>query len=198
MTKFLSLKHWQLFALFIGIPFLFQIVTLGAVTSGNDQMYLLYLFPIIMLVMTALYFGWFYALGTNLYKKMRGVERMNVSRFKTFVLIPAVYIIVICVVMSGLFFGYVPEGDLELGPMVALIILPIHLFSIYCIFYCMYFIAKVLKTVELRRPVTFSDFAGEFFMIWFFPIGIWFLQPKINAIFAAGAAGDEEKFDFEA
>ena len=46
----------------------------------------------------------------------------------------------------------------------------------------MYFVAKTLKTVELQKEVLFSDFAGEFFIVWFFPIGIWIIQPKINKI----------------
>jgi len=62
-------------------------------------------------------------------------------------------------------------------------IIPIHLFSMFCIFYCMYFIAKEFKSVEVQKPVTFSDFAGEFFLLWFFPVGIWILQPRINKIF---------------
>ena len=45
-----------------------------------------------------------------------------------------------------------------------------------------YFVAKTYKTVELQRQVSFSDFAGEFFMIWFYPIGIWIIQPKLNKI----------------
>jgi hypothetical protein len=24
------------------------------------------------------------------------------------------------------------------------------------------------------------DFAGEFFLLWFYPVGIWIVQPKIN------------------
>jgi len=50
-------------------------------------------------------------------------------------------------------------------------------------FYCLYFISKSLKAVELQRDVTFNDYAGEFFLIWFFPIGIWFIQPRINKLF---------------
>jgi hypothetical protein len=65
------------------------------------------------------------------------------------------------------------------------IIVPIHLFSMFCIFYTLYFVAKTIKTVELQREVKFSDFAGEFFMIWFFPIGIWIVQPKINEMIEA-------------
>jgi bacteriorhodopsin len=61
-----------------------------------------------------------------------------------------------------------------------LIFFLIHLFSMFCIFYVLYFAAKTFKTVELQREVRFSEFAGEFFMLWIFPIGVWILQPKIN------------------
>ena len=44
----------------------------------------------------------------------------------------------------------------------------------------MYFVAKTFKTAELQRKVSFSDFAGDFFLVWFLPIGIWIIQPKIN------------------
>jgi putative effector of murein hydrolase LrgA (UPF0299 family) len=59
-------------------------------------------------------------------------------------------------------------------------IIPIHLFAMFCIFYSLYFVAKTIKTVELQRAVTFSDFVLEFFLIWFYPIGIWIIQPQIN------------------
>lgn len=62
------------------------------------------------------------------------------------------------------------------------IIVPLHLFSMFCIFYCLYFVAKTIKTAELQRETAFSDFVGEFFLIWFFPIGIWFIQPRVNQL----------------
>lgn len=67
------------------------------------------------------------------------------------------------------------------------ILITLHLFSIFCIFHSLYFAAKAFKTAELQRRVTFSDFAGEFFMIWFYPIGIWIVQPKVNRM-----VGNEE------
>ena len=70
----------------------------------------------------------------------------------------------------------------ELIMSLVVIIIPLHLFSMFCIFYSLYFVAKTYKTVELQRQVSFSDFAGEFFMIWFYPIGIWIIQPKLNKI----------------
>jgi hypothetical protein len=60
-------------------------------------------------------------------------------------------------------------------------------------FYCLYFNAKVLKAVELQKPVTFSEFAGEFFLIWFFPIGIWIIQPRLNKLFDPTAEADYDE-----
>jgi hypothetical protein len=31
--------------------------------------------------------------------------------------------------------------------------------------------------------VSFYDFSGPFFLLWFFPIGIWIIQPRINRLF---------------
>jgi hypothetical protein len=53
---------------------------------------------------------------------------------------------------------------------------------VFCIFYCFYFTAKTFKTAELQKEVSFNDFVGEFFLVWFSPIGVWILQPKINQL----------------
>ena len=81
--------------------------------------------------------------------------------------------------MNGLMTNGTEPSVGLIGGLVAVIV-PLHLFSMFCIFYSLYFVAKTFKTVELQREVNFSDFAGEFFMIWFYPIGIWIVQPKIN------------------
>lgn len=62
------------------------------------------------------------------------------------------------------------------------VIVPLHLLSMFGIFYSMYFTAKTLKTVELQREVVFNDFAGEFFLLWFNFVGVWILQPRINKL----------------
>ena len=63
-------------------------------------------------------------------------------------------------------------------------ILPAHLFAMVCIFYVTYFASKGLAIAEASRPVTFYDCAGPLFLIWFFPLGVWFVQPKINRLLA--------------
>ena len=106
---------------------------------------------------------------------------MNLKKFKLFLLIPVTYMLFLSIYMSSMF-SNVLTGQ-EPNPAIFGLIVPIHLFSMFCIFYCLYFIAKELKAVEWQKPVSFSDFAGEFFLIWFFPFGIWIIQPRINKLF---------------
>ena len=181
MTKFLTLKHWQLFGLLIGVPMVFQFITIGSVIASKNPTTMFYFFPIMMVLFIGLFFGWFYSLGTNLYKKLPETATMNLTKFKIFLFIPVVYMLFLSVFMFGMFSNIATGG--QPNPAIFALIVPLHLFSMFCIFYCLYFNAKALKTVESQKPVTFSDFAGEFFLIWFFPIGIWIIQPRINKLF---------------
>lgn len=131
-------------------------------------------FPIMMLLFMGVFFGWFWSVAIGLQRMIPDEIKLKVNRFKFFLLIPIVYII--------FFLGFIMTSFTSGGPNPGIfaVILPLHLFSMFCILHSLYFVAKTFKTAELKRKVTFSDFAGEFFMIWFYPIGIWIIQPKIN------------------
>lgn len=181
MNIFLRLKHWQLFGLLMGIPIILQVVGMASIFASKDPTAMLTTFPIMMILFIGVFIGWFYALGTNLNKKLPDTVKMNLTKFKWFLFIPLGYMLFLCVFMFGLAKNL--SGGGQPNPAILLLIVPLHLFSMFCIFYCLYFNAKSLKAVELQRPVTFSDYAGEFFLIWIFPIGVWILQPRINKMF---------------
>jgi len=46
-----------------------------------------------------------------------------------------------------------------------------------------YFVSKSLVLAETGRPAVFYDYAGPFFLVWFFPIGVWIVQPRINRLY---------------
>jgi hypothetical protein len=129
------------------------------------------------------FFGWFWSIAIGLQKKVPENVKMKVKKFKILFFIPLIYILCILAFigtsMNGLINNEIEPTGVQIGSVFALII-PLQLFSMFCIFYSLYFVAKTFKTVELQREVKFADFAGEFFMIWFYPIGIWIVQPKIN------------------
>jgi hypothetical protein len=182
MNRLLHLKHWQLFLLFFGIPIILQLIFMVRIVTSHNPGVGFFMFPLIMVVYMGLFFGWFYALGTNLHKKLPPTIHMNLKIFKLFMLVPVLYIFTLAVFMFSLFSRLIAHHS-SFNPGWMGLIVPIHLFSMFCIFYCLYFNAKSLKAVEWQRPVTFSDFAGEFFLIWFFPVGIWIIQPRINKLF---------------
>ena len=192
INKFLKAKHWVLFLLTFGIPMVFQFVMVGLMlsnlfTSQNSDFFdpfdRMKFFPLVMLVFMAVLYGWFWSIAIGLQKKVPENVKMKVKKFKFFFVFPMVYFLL----FMGFFFSSINslfEQNIEshfgiIGGLFVFII-PLHLFAMFCIFYIFYFVAKTFKTVELQREVTFGDFAGEFFLLIFYPIGVWIIQPKIN------------------
>lgn len=189
---FLKAKHWQLFSLLFGIPMIFQIVMMGSLfvnlASGNAQNPLFMLgylkfFPIMMIIFMGVFFGWFWSIAIGLQKNIPEGIKMKTTKFKVFFFIPMIYIFLISLGIGAAMSGLTSGGN-KLDPSLLIgvmgIVFPLHLFSMFCIFYSLYFVAKTIKTVELQRETKFDDFVGEFFLMWFYPIGVWIIQPKIN------------------
>lgn len=183
LEKLLHLKHWQLFLLLLG-PVVAAQITMGVFFSmsktGDDLRAMFYIFPVFILIMMSVYFGWQYAIIFNLKEKMPHEAHLPYGRIKTFFYIPIIYIaitifLMISVAAKGHFFFEIAPGTMAL-------IAPFHLLAMFGIFHTMYFAGKTIKCVETQRNQSFGDFAGEFFLIWFNVIGIWFLQPRLNNI----------------
>ncbi|HEY5750880.1 MAG TPA: hypothetical protein VIU12_32680 [Chryseolinea sp.] len=195
---FLKAKHWHLFLLTFGLPMVFQFVMMGTVFASiakgtqppdpSTMFNFFKFFPVLMIVFTGTFFGWFWSIAIGLQDKIPANVKMKTKKFKIFFFIPIAYLLLFSIGFGAVMGampdmiegGTQPDGRLILGIMG--IIFPLHLFSIFCIFYSLYFVAKTFKTVELQRETTFSDFVGEFFMIWFYPIGIWVIQPMVNKL----------------
>ena len=193
INRFLNAKHWQLFILMFGVPILLQIITMISVFANIDSngtpgqtgmLNMILIFPIIMFLYAGLFFGWFWSIGIGLQKYIPTDIHMKIKKFKILFCIPLAYILFLLTAIVAVFYG-VSSGNNDVSGILEkllFVIFPLHLFSMFSIFYLLYFTAKTIKTIELKRTVTFSDFIGEFFTIWFFPIGIWFIQPRINEI----------------
>ncbi|MFP9113621.1 hypothetical protein ACLI1A_06745 [Flavobacterium sp. RHBU_3] len=196
MKKLLQLKHWQLFIIIFAIPMILQtgfsvymFVNMFAMTMKNPEdpqiiidgiSSMTRILPIILVIVTTLQFLWQYTLGTNLYKKIPEGVNLNLRLFKLSLIVPIVYLLVICFIMINISIT-LDESSIP-NPFLILII-PFNFLTILCVVYCYYFSAKAFKSIELQRNVVFNDFIAEFFLIWFFFIGVWILQPRINKIF---------------
>lgn len=180
-NRFLKAKHWQLFLLVFGIPLVAQLTLMGSLIfywgAGPDfMMNYVQFYPILMVLTMSVYFGWLWSVGIGLQRLIPNDIVMKVNRFKVFLLFLVVYMIF----FVAFFITSVSSGVPEPGDFI--VIMPFHLLSVFCFFYAIYFAAKTLKTAEKQEKVSFSDFAGECFLMWFYPLGVWLLQPRIHRL----------------
>lgn len=195
INLFLKAKHWQLFILTFVLPLIIHIgfmaymfsqifskISYTTEPNPSDFVGFFYYIPLIGLLFLGLLFGWFYSLTIGLQSKLPDGMKMKVNRFKIFMLFPIVYILLISLfigtIVSSLSTG--GEPDFSIVGIFMAIIIPLHFFNMFCVIYTMYFTAKTIKSVELQRKAEFSEYIGEFFMLWFSFVGVWIIQPKVN------------------
>jgi hypothetical protein len=181
IEKILRAKHWQIFGIVFIIPYSLQFTAMTIAKNDHERM--MDFSPFIMIIFFLGLFGWFFSIATGLKNRIPEGIKMKIKKFKIFLIIPMLYIPFAFGLMDLLFENLANNDGEANGAMIGgslAIIFPLHILSMFGFLYSFYFVAKTYKTVELQKKVTFSDFAGEFFMLLFFPIGIWVIQPKIN------------------
>ncbi len=115
---------------------------------------------------------WFWSLGSFLCSVVKPNLRLSLPFFRFALVYPLVYM--------GVFQMFPFE---RLAFELNLALTPFHLFAMFCLFYDLNFVSKNLALAETGRAVSFYDYAGPFFLLWFFPLLIWFVQPRINRLY---------------
>ncbi|MGV3612422.1 MAG: hypothetical protein ACO1N0_15800 [Fluviicola sp.] len=194
---FLRAKHWQLFIPLMVIPFVTMIIfgVVAAFTIYNlehhsrttppeDAANLLFFIPVILILCSFIQFAWFWNVFTKLSKLVPDHVRLPLGRIKFFFIFPILYFCALPFYIVFVIHSVLQRNETNL-PMLALLgilVLLLYFFCIFCMIHTMYFSAKIIRSAELQRDARFSTFVGYFFLIWIFPVGIWFIQPKINAL----------------
>jgi hypothetical protein len=116
-------------------------------------------------------FLWLGLLGLELDNLTRQNRAWSVNLFVVALAVSETYLIV--------FYLY------ALNPGVMNSIGPLAVLATFCVFYVVRFVAKTLVLAETGKVPTFRDYLATLLLVWFFPVGIWSLQPRINQLFAA-------------
>ena len=58
----------------------------------------------------------------------------------------------------------------------------VHIVASLFIFSSIWTSAKAIVLAESHKKQKFDRYIGTFFLLWFFPIGIWFVQPRLNRL----------------
>jgi uncharacterized RDD family membrane protein YckC len=177
---FLRAKHWQIFLLLVGISLVGDVVLVismvATVRSSQDLLKADVPFGAVMALLMFCYLGWSWSLGSFLTSILQPALRLKMGFFRFAVIYPLLY--------GFVFFGLFSSTN----PALLGILFPLHFLAMFCMFYVLWFVAKTLAMAETRRPASFYDYAGPFFLLWFFPIGVWVIQPRINRLYLQSAA----------
>lgn len=160
MNFVLRLKHWQVFfALIVGLFISnFKI-------DGNQT-----LTTILLLTGMTIYFSWMLLVGHGLYQLLPDKIEMNYNLFiiNSFVWLTAYVVVMIISDGQGMTFT-------------GLVALP-GFYVFYAFLHVIMFPVRTLKSIEKGRRADIGECMGDFFLAVFLPIGIWFLQPRINKV----------------
>lgn len=194
INKFLSAKHWHLFIPMFAIPFIIQTLMmqqmLGSFTDALEQpgappalpeFTNLFMVNIgVTLLYMILFYAWLWSIGFGLQSKIPSTINMKLGKFKFAIIFPMIYMPILIYLISSIM---TDPLDFNFGYFA--VIIPVHFIAMICIFYTLYFAAKTIKTAEVKEELRFIDFVAEFLLLWVYPVGVWILQPRINALHAS-------------
>jgi hypothetical protein len=110
-------------------------------------------------------------------------NKMNTWKFVVTFIFPILYAILAVLLV----FTYVIPvlSDISyLSPWIFILLMPFHFFMVFCSFYAMYFTAKTILLAENASFPHTGNVGLYFVLVWFYFVGFWILQPKINKIVA--------------
>ncbi len=174
VDQFLRAKHWQIFLLLFG---LFCVAECTSITEARklstESLRVAGVIPWVVIGLAQLSLAvWLWSLGSFLTSIAPRTLRLNLGIFRFALIYAPVYLFAF-----NVFFG-------SLGPLQIARVFPFHLLAMFCLVYSLYFVSKSLVSTERGAPVSFSNYVGVLFLIWFFPIGIWIVQPRVNRLYA--------------
>lgn len=164
-------KHWQIFGFLFCIGGIQKLLD-GLVIFGTLDKVISDLFYILFL---AANIGWVLLTGLSLNSRLadpnkKGI-RFMVGAGVLFVIVPAVYRL-----------SVTEEAALGISINTTWFF-AVFAYVILSLLLICGFTAKTLKRLETRNDVDINDYFSDIFLILFWPIGIWFVQPRINKQF---------------
>jgi hypothetical protein len=174
---FLRAKHWQMFLLFTAM---FCVAGFALMTASPTRSFWgIDLFSWVIVALIEFWFlVWLWSMGSFFKSIVPPTLRLNLGFFRFALIYQAVYLFIFMV-----FF----QSHLML---LAAVVVPLHLFAMFCMFYGLYFTSKGLVLAETGEPVSFYKYVGSFFLIWYFPIGVWIFQPRVNRLYAVSKSAE--------
>jgi hypothetical protein len=173
---FLRAKNWQMALLFCVLCVAETVTTISTAALPNGVPKTGPLLWCVSGLVELLFLGWLWSMGSFLSSIVHPALRLNTGFFQFALIYPLLYVP-----------GFIAFFQKPL-PLLFAVVIPLHLVAMFCMLYNLYFVSKSLVLAETGKSASFYDYAGPFFLVWFFPVGVWFVQPRINCLFARKVA----------
>ena len=187
ITEFVArLKAWQVFVLLVLPMFASQFYLMSNMPSPasspqppsfEDLDALFKQIMLMSLLMVVLLLAWLLSIGFAANRRVEQNLRLNTRLAVGSAVFAAGYTALAPFIWPG-------PGDLSSGEGSMALVFPLHILAMIALFYVLAFAARNIIMAERQSPVSFFDYSGPFFLMWFFPIGVWFVQPRVNRIVA--------------
>ena len=168
MTFFLKLRHWELF-LMLAVPtalvLLFGIPLQPLVVASIGLFLMLVLF------------AWMISVAVWSNQRLPPERQRSPAPFVAGLIVPIVYALMYIV----LYLPLLEAGGPPARPPIWLF--PMHLMSMAGIFYGIWYTARQYKSLQESVDADFLIFSSTFFLLFIFPLGIWIIQPGVNALY---------------
>lgn len=160
MDFVLKAKHWQVFIVLMIFVFMVNI-SIESLPYVNIIMGYLGIF---------LFMLWYWMLGDSLLNLLPPKIEISNTLFLVNGAIIVLSFAVVVIVFNGHYTGNGILGFLWV------------MYLFYALFQFGTFPMRVLKSLEQRREVSSGEAIGSALLMFFWPIGIWFVQPRINKV----------------
>jgi hypothetical protein len=190
MDILLKAKPWQLFLIIFLIPAVYQMVmsfrimsdVLTSAEAGPSPLGVyLKTIPLVMIPFIGVLFAWIWTISIRLQNRLPENVIMKTEKFKVAFMVWIFYFIFFILFINAKS-NLLDETVVPIDSSLLWLFIPFQVLFLYFILYCFYFAAKTLKSVELQRPVKSGECIGDMLGFCIYPIGIWFIQPRVNKI----------------
>jgi hypothetical protein len=171
MRQILKLKHWQILSLLLAYEFgLIGLLILTKIELPR--------------IIESLIFGYIpltvypFLLGFGFNKYIPTPDLNREKNFKTFVVFGGIWT-VLFFVTEILKLTLLTEDNVTDFQLLGIIVATITLFVL---FKFLQFPSRTIKSIELKREAGFWEYIAVSFTIFCWPLGIWWIQPRINEI----------------
>jgi hypothetical protein len=119
---------------------------------------------------------WAYSIVKHLVTKNNYDETINFKSFRALLILVNIYVDLLSIYFT------LKNSIIDDPKWMLLIIIVGQFFHFASSLYLLRFFAKIISTVEFKRQCHFSDYLVNMILLILFPIGIWWLHPKIQSL----------------